>query len=69
MAKGEDLIPISVRMPRTAAERLRAATGMPVSTLARYVLMELLKRAEAKAVNQRNVVAGEISDIVKEMPE
>jgi len=69
MPKPEDTIPVSVRMPRGAVERLKQATGMPFSTLARYVLMELLKKAEAVQARQLDSVASDISNIVQEMPD
>lgn len=71
MPKGEDTVPVSIRMPRNAVDRLKAATGMPFSTLARYVLMALLRKAEAKNAQQVNDVAGEIENIVQteELPE
>jgi hypothetical protein len=59
---------ISVRMPKGAADELRAATGQPFSRLARWVLMALLekKRAELRAATPRQEGLGEVGEIVNQ---
>lgn len=66
--KNEDTVPVCVRMPRGAVERLRHVTGMPFSTLARLVLMKALLRAEAaQVVPQVDNVADLIGEAVQEV--
>lgn len=69
MPKGKAMEVASLRLARGTQERLRQATGIAFSTLVRYVIMELLKRAEAKQANQVNEVVSEIREIVEEMPQ
>lgn len=60
---------ISVRMPAGAVEELRAATGQPFSTLARWVLMALLEKKRAERANAVSDGQLEVRGIVAEMPE
>lgn len=39
----------TIRLPRGTAQRIRAATGQPLSSLVRLLVMELLAKYEAQA--------------------
>ena len=59
---------ITVRLPRGVADRLRAVTGVPISTLVRTVLVKLLASEEAKiragGQPQSQQIEHQIKDIV-----
>lgn len=61
---------VTVRLPRGVADRLRAVTGVPISTLVRTVLVKLLASEEAKiragGQSQSQHIEHQIKDIVDE---
>lgn len=51
----------TIRLPRGTAARVRAATGQPLSSLVRIILIELLAKYEAEGM--RNVPAEARADV------
>lgn len=51
----------TIRLPRGTAARVRAATGQPLSSLVRIILIELLAKYEAEGA--RNVPAQARADV------
>jgi len=41
---------VTVRMPKGTADRIRAATGQPFSSLVRYIMLALLDRYESQHI-------------------
>lgn len=60
---------VSVRMPEGAIERLKAATGVPFSTLVRWTMMALLEKKDMDRAAVLNNTANEVRDVVAEMPD
>lgn len=52
----------TIRLPKGTAARIRAATGQPLSSLVRIILIELLAKYEAEG-NVRNVPAEARADV------
>jgi hypothetical protein len=51
----------TIRLPKGTAARIRAATGQPLSSLVRIILIELLAKYEAEGA--RNVPAQARADV------
>lgn len=62
----------TIRLPRGAAAKLRAATGQPLSRLVRFIVLELLTKYESEGVaNAKAKLRGDVRETVQrvELPE
>ena len=60
----------TIRLPAGTAAKIKAATGQPLSTLVRFIVMELLAKYELEGRGSAKAeIRSEVHDVVQQMPE